>query len=259
MIVGRRGFAWHTPVEDVEFMRENNVGFFRRVMVALNEKLHHKDTTTRSSGRRNAEFGCHDKSVGAAASVVNANHQRSMITDQNFGISAGLFIDPCSLIFERSGGLTGNIPNETIDYLWQGWQTVEERDPFGGTGSTDTPVRQYIWGTYIDECIQLTTYTILGSQLPPAGAYYLLQDLLFRAEAILAAILAAYLLHLARQAAKEKCENEKPKCNPCIPPVGTVGYLWHIVPPAKPHWPFPGDHLNLFDMQQSPSPICKCF
>jgi RHS repeat-associated protein len=80
-----------------------------------------------------------------------------------------------------NGGLSGNIPDETTDYLWQGWQTVEERNPFGGTGSTDTPVKQYIWGTYIDECIQITTYTILGPQNVPAGAYYLLQDLLYRA------------------------------------------------------------------------------
>ncbi len=83
-----------------------------------------------------------------------------------------------------NGGLAGNIPNETTDNLWQGWQTVEERDPFGGTGSTDTSIKQYIWGSYIDECIQLTTYTILGTQSLAAGAYYLLQDLLFRAVAL---------------------------------------------------------------------------
>ena len=61
---------------------------------------------------------------------------------------------------------------------------MEERDLFGGTGSTDTPIRQYIWGTYIDELIQLTTLTTLGAQNVPAGAYYLLQDLLYRAVAL---------------------------------------------------------------------------
>ncbi|MGC9261612.1 MAG: RHS repeat-associated core domain-containing protein [Phycisphaerae bacterium] len=83
-----------------------------------------------------------------------------------------------------NGGLTGNVPNETTDYLNLANQVVEERDPFGGTGSTDTPIKQYIWGTYIDECIQLTAYTIFGPQSLPAGAYYLLQDLLYRAVAL---------------------------------------------------------------------------
>ena len=83
-----------------------------------------------------------------------------------------------------NGGLSGNIPNGTTDYpgaaahtgmgrsgfrvaedsgfpgprpsplnIWQGWQVAEERNPFGGSGSTDTPIRQYVWGGYIDECI----------------------------------------------------------------------------------------------------------
>ena len=83
-----------------------------------------------------------------------------------------------------NGGTTGNIPNGTTDYIWQGSQVVEERNPFGGAGSTDTPIRQYVWGTYIDECIQLTTLTTLGPQSLPAGTYYLLQDLLYRAVAL---------------------------------------------------------------------------
>ncbi len=83
-----------------------------------------------------------------------------------------------------NGGVTGNIPNGTTDYIWLGSQVMEERNPFGGSGSTDTPIRQYIWGTYIDECIQLTTLATLGPQSLPAGAYYLLQDLLYRAVAL---------------------------------------------------------------------------
>ena len=77
-----------------------------------------------------------------------------------------------------NGGLTGNIPNGTTDYIRQGWQIMEERN------SSDAPVRQYIWGAYIDECIQLTTLTILGRQSLPSGTYYLLQDLLYRAVAL---------------------------------------------------------------------------
>jgi len=83
-----------------------------------------------------------------------------------------------------NGGLTGNVPNGTTDCIWFGWQCIEERNPFGGTGSTDTPIRQYVWGTYIDECIQITTLATLGPQSLPAGAYYLLQDTLYRAVAL---------------------------------------------------------------------------
>ncbi len=83
-----------------------------------------------------------------------------------------------------NGGTPGNIPNGTTDYVWQGWQVAEERNPLGGSGGTDTPIRQYIWGTYLDECIQLTTLTTLGPQNVPAGTYYLLQDLLYRAVAL---------------------------------------------------------------------------
>ena len=40
---------------------------------------------------------------------------------------------------------------------------------------------------------------------------------------------------------------------PCVPPVGTIGYRYDKVPPGKPHWPFTGDHLNLYKMQQNPN------
>ncbi len=83
-----------------------------------------------------------------------------------------------------NGGFFGGIANGTTDCIYLGNQVMEERNPFGGSGSTDTPIRQYIWGTYIDELIQLTTLTTLGAQNVPAGAYYLLQDLLYRAVAL---------------------------------------------------------------------------
>ncbi len=53
-----------------------------------------------------------------------------------------------------------------------------------GSGNTDTPTKQYIWGTYIDECIQLNLLVAAWPQSVPAGAYYLLQDLLYRAAAL---------------------------------------------------------------------------
>ena len=83
-----------------------------------------------------------------------------------------------------NGGVTGNIPNGTTDYIWLGWQVMEERNPFGGSGSTDTPIKQYVWGQYIDECIQLNLLQAAGPQSLPAGNYYLLQDTLYRAVAL---------------------------------------------------------------------------
>lgn len=116
-------------------------------MVTLNDTAHHNDTMTQHG------------SVQPQRST-NRSAQRTTI---------------------NNGAQSGNIPNGITDYLWQNWQTMEERDPYGGTGSTDTPIKQYIWGSYIDECVQLTSYTILGPQSLPAGTYYLLQDLLYRA------------------------------------------------------------------------------
>ena len=121
-----------------------------------------------------------------------------------------------------NGGLAGNIPDGTTDYIWNGWsrragisaggalagerlqQVVEERN------SSNAPFRQYSWGTYpgaaaltrppastgfwqqnaglrslnIDECIELTTFVALGSQNLEPGSYYLLQDFLYRAVAL---------------------------------------------------------------------------
>ena len=77
-----------------------------------------------------------------------------------------------------NGGLTGNVPDGTTDYVYMGNQVVEERN------LSNAAIRQYVWGTYADECIQLTTLAALGAQNLPAGAYYLLQDLLYRAVAL---------------------------------------------------------------------------
>ena len=132
-------------------------------MVALNDKFHHGDTIPITI--------CPLWISGQAIQRSGAPPQRSTKRcAQRTTVS--------------NGGFTGNIPNSTTDYIWSGWQVVEERNPFGGTGSTDTPIRQYVWGTYIDECIQLTTLAVLGQQSLPAGAYYLLQDLLYRAGAL---------------------------------------------------------------------------
>jgi RHS repeat-associated protein len=56
-------------------------------MAALNEQFHHKDTTTRSSSRRGTESTESEKSVDVSSL------QRSMIADQQFGISDDLLPD----------------------------------------------------------------------------------------------------------------------------------------------------------------------
>jgi RHS repeat-associated protein len=72
-----------------------------------------------------------------------------------------------------NGGISGNITNGTTDFLYTGWQCVEERD------LSNDPQKQYIWGTYIDELIQ-QKIDISGT---PADQYPL-QDLLYRTIAL---------------------------------------------------------------------------
>lgn len=57
---------------------------------------------------------------------------------------------------------------------------------------------------------------------------------------------------------KEDCPKKKKKCPPCVPPVGTISFEVHRVPPSKPHWPCPGDHVHFFQQMQNPI-NCQCF
>lgn len=52
--------------------------------------------------------------------------------------------------------------------------------------------------------------------------------------------------------AKDEC---KPRCNPCIPPVGVWAYSYHD---THQHYPY-HNHTHHLQMNQSPWPICKCF
>jgi hypothetical protein len=47
-------------------------------------------------------------------------------------------------------------------------------------------------------------------------------------------------------------------CPPCNPPVGTMMWEIHRVPPSAPHHPCEGDHVHWFRMQQNPY-NCQCF
>jgi len=74
-----------------------------------------------------------------------------------------------------NNGLSGNITDGTTDYLYSsgGVQCCEERD------GSDVAQKQYLWGRYIDELIQMRT-DVSGT---PADRY-LLSDLLYRARAL---------------------------------------------------------------------------
>jgi RHS repeat-associated protein len=77
----------------------------------------------------------------------------------------------------------GGLPNLAVlngitRFLYDGQQCVEERD---GTGVT---TKQYSWGQYIDELVQMKTYASSGPQPLAAGVYYLLSDLLYRSVAL---------------------------------------------------------------------------
>ena len=70
------------------------------------------------------------------------------------------------------GGLTGDIPAGTTDYLYTDVQCVEERD------DADDVDRHYVWGAYVDELIQQKDI------VAPTGTYYPLSDLLYRTMAL---------------------------------------------------------------------------
>ena len=81
------------------------------------------------------------------------------------------------------GGLTGDIPAGTTDYLYDGVQCIEERDPTGGPSQTDAAIRQYVWGQYVDELIRQIEIDPDDSETITA-TYYMLSDLLYRATAL---------------------------------------------------------------------------
>jgi len=71
-----------------------------------------------------------------------------------------------------NGGLPGDSTlNGTTVFGYDGWRVVEDSDGAG------TALRQYVWGRYIDELIQMRTISGAVDQ-------YLLSDLLYRAVAL---------------------------------------------------------------------------
>ena len=76
---------------------------------------------------------------------------------------------------EGLGGLTGDIPAGTTDYLYDGQQIIEERNDSAPTVWT----KVYFWGQYIDE---LMFFAVPGESAPTT--YRVLSDLLYRSTAI---------------------------------------------------------------------------
>ncbi|MEX2189055.1 MAG: hypothetical protein WD875_19765, partial [Pirellulales bacterium] len=77
-----------------------------------------------------------------------------------------------------NGGLNNNVPNVELDFVYSGWRCVEERDM---TGDANTPYRQYVWGIYLDELLQLKVLASAGiNGFPDDEELYPLQDLLYR-------------------------------------------------------------------------------
>ncbi len=77
-----------------------------------------------------------------------------------------------------NGGISGSIAHATYRYIYDGNQIVEEL-----TG-TNVALRQFVWGQYIDELIQLKVPTTTTTPPLTAGVYFPLQDLLYRTTAL---------------------------------------------------------------------------
>jgi RHS repeat-associated protein len=72
-----------------------------------------------------------------------------------------------------NGGLSGTIPNGTTDCVYTGWRCVEERD------GSNNPTAQYIWGIYLDDCLQQRVLAATSNFAASSDLYPLL-DLLCR-------------------------------------------------------------------------------
>jgi RHS repeat-associated protein len=78
-----------------------------------------------------------------------------------------------------NGGLSGDLPTETLYQAWFGQRLMQER-----RSSDNDRTRYYLWGNYINELIQIQYFIATGSSSLPAGDYYPLQDNLYRTMAL---------------------------------------------------------------------------
>jgi hypothetical protein len=82
---------------------------------------------------------------------------------------------------------------------------------------------------------------------------------------VTSAVLAAAVVHEASKSMTDSeadvvkpCPKQRQPCPACNPPVGTLLYEIHRVPPSAPHFPCPGDHVHWFRQMQNPN-NCQCF
>lgn len=82
-----------------------------------------------------------------------------------------------------NGGFTEDLPNDAIEFLHDGDQCV--RETVGPTGD-ELQAREYVWGQYVDELIQLRDYKLntVSEEISDEEVFYPLCDLLYRTNAL---------------------------------------------------------------------------
>jgi RHS repeat-associated protein len=138
----------------------------------------HGNNTTPHAGRGNGNIA----DDGIRTYAYDAFNRLTTVSDKSSGLTIGQYTYDAMgrriVKIVSNGGLSGTITNGTTRYLYAQNQCVEELNASGST------TRQFIWGQYIDELVQLRTYVATGSQPLPTGFYYLLSDLLYRSIAL---------------------------------------------------------------------------
>jgi RHS repeat-associated protein len=93
-------------------------------------------------------------------------------------------------------------------------------------------------------CAACTTALVLSPAEVPIGAI------------VIGVVVVAGVAYIAYSLCTSKPNNKCPPCPPCPP----GGQRLDLVPPSAPHWPCPGDHLNIwwYESNQEPWPSCVC-
>ena len=160
-----------------------------------------------------------------------------------------------------------------IYYNWRHYDPVHGRwlseDPMFGELATDS--RKMIDSLGIEGEIPYNPYLmcnnnplglfdITGEIVPVAVAGWAAADAVAAAIETAIVTLTAWVGTAIVADLAKKTECRKPRCAPCDPPVGTIGYRIDLVPPGKPHWPYTGSHIHLYKVHQSPVESgCGCF
>jgi hypothetical protein len=93
--------------------------------------------------------------------------------------------------------------------------------------------------------------------LPAAGGCAIADGPLPVGDVIGAILLTGAVVYdAARERTCDSCESRG--CRPCIPPVGTLAHR-PMDTPARPQHGISGPHYNMYQMNQSPFPMCICF